>query len=61
MDHVDSNEAQGVALVVCHLLDLLSNDPDGAQHLKLFDKELNSVAESRPKLASRVWAIRSRY
>ncbi|KAG1452809.1 hypothetical protein G6F46_007012 [Rhizopus delemar] len=58
IESVDCNQdVQGIALAACSLLDCISQDPEGAGYLKPFEKELNSIAESRPRLAGKIWSI----
>lgn len=62
IESVDCNQdVQGIALAACFLLDCISQDPEGAGYLKPFEKELHSIAESRPRLAGKIWSICSHF
>ena len=58
---VDTSEIQGIALVAAHLLDWLSKDPSSMLHFIPYEKELTTIVEQRPKLASHILAICSNF
>ncbi|KAF1802694.1 C2H2-type zinc finger transcription factor [Mucor lusitanicus] len=58
---VDDSEIQGIALVASHLLNWLSKDPQSTFYFIPYEKELTSVAEQRPKIASHIWSICSNF
>ncbi|KAI9486286.1 MAG: hypothetical protein EXX96DRAFT_548443 [Benjaminiella poitrasii] len=58
---VDNSNIQGIALVVSHLLDWLSKDPQSMYYFIPYEKELSAIAEQRPKLACRIWSICSNF
>ncbi|CEP09228.1 hypothetical protein [Parasitella parasitica] len=61
MTIVDDSPIQGIALVASHLLNWLSKDPQSALYFIPYEKDLTTVAERRPKLASHIWAICSNF
>lgn len=58
---VDLSDIQGIALVAAHLLVWLSKDPQSTLYFIPYEKELTTIAEQRPKLASHVWSICSNF
>ncbi|KAL7330637.1 hypothetical protein PS15p_205550 [Mucor circinelloides] len=58
---VDDSEIQGIALVASHLLNWLSKDPQSTFYFIPYEKELTTVAEQRPKIASHIWSICSNF
>lgn len=58
---IDSSDIQGIALVAAHLLVWLSKDPQSTFYFIPYEKELSTIAEQRPKLASHVWSICSNF
>lgn len=61
MNIVDDSEVQGIALVASYLLNWLSKDPQSTFYFIPYEKELTTVAEQRPKLASHIWSICSNF
>ncbi|KAI7873191.1 uncharacterized protein EV154DRAFT_540636 [Mucor mucedo] len=58
---VDVSDIQGIALVASHLLVWLSKDPQSTTYFIPYEKELTTIAEQRPKLASHIWSICSNF
>lgn len=58
---VDTSDIQGIALVAAHLLNWLSKDPQSMYYFIPYEKELSTIVEQRPKLASHIWSICSNF
>ena len=51
---IDDAEVQGVALVVAHLLQLLSKDPESHVFFLPYELEIAAIGFQRPKLATTI-------